>query len=80
MNYVCHLPGLQCPFLLSLFFHPPRRSHTAGLGGGGGTNASERAQLRQQEINLLCERALALDAHGRIRLGNCLRHRQRRVE
>jgi hypothetical protein len=52
----------------------------AGLGGGGGTNASERAQLRQQEINLLCDRALALDAHGRIRLGNCLRHLQRRVE
>ena len=47
---------------------------------GSGLNASEHAQLREQEINLLCERALALDAHGHIRLGDCLRQRQRRVE
>ena len=47
---------------------------------GWGTNASEHAQLRQQVIDLPCQRALAFDAHDRIRLGDCLRHRQRRVE
>ena len=65
---------------ISLFVRPPTTVADGGLGGGGGTNASEHAQLRQQEINLLCERALALDAHGRICLGDCLRHWQRRVE
>ena len=59
---------------------PPDGRVRLGVGGGGGTNASEHAQLRQQVINLLSERALALDAHGHIRLGNCLRHRQRRIE
>ena len=51
--------------------------------GSGGRNASVHAQLRQQEINLLCERALALDAldaHEHICIGDCLRHLQRRVE
>ena len=64
--------------VFSLCSRPRRRSRTAGLGGG--TNASEHAQLREQEINLLSERALALDAHGRVCLGDCLRHRQQRVE
>ena len=62
---------------------PPDGRPTVAYGGAEWPRpapSAEHAQLREQEINLLCERAMAFDAHGRICLGDCLRHGQRRVE
>ena len=77
--------GAEEPPARALRHRANSNTHPQHLPVGHGVHTSldvpsaEHAQLRQQKINLLCERALALDAHDRICLGDCLRHGQRRV-
>ena len=66
---------------LPQYSRPPRRSIDGRVRRGW---AAAAARMPQSTFSSLSRKstccALSLDAHDRIRLGDCLRHRQRRVE
>jgi hypothetical protein len=78
------------PYIVDILTAPPRHGVHTSPGSWGvpssfvrfaalRTRQSTPAPSAQQVIDFPCQRALAFDAHDRIRLSDCLRHVSRQV-